>query len=158
MVLTDVQAAFVESGVSISASSRDRNHRSSLARGLGCRVSEDRRQLRLLLSAARSAELLSDVRTQRVLATVYSLPSTHETLQIKSSEAWVEAAQPGDAAHVAEHVAGFSAQIMPLGFSREFVSALLDYEPGDLVVVRFVVTAVYTQTPGPRAGERLAAA
>jgi len=158
MVLTAVQAAFVESGVSISASSRDRDHYSSLARGLGCRVAEDRQQLRLLLSATRSTELLSDVRTQRVLATVYSLPSTHETLQIKSSAAWVEAAQPGDAAYVARHVEAFAAQIMPLGFSRAFVSALLDYEPGDLIAVRFSVEAVYTQTPGPRAGERLAAA
>lgn len=156
-VLTDAQAAFIQGGASLSVASRDGVHRTSIARVLGCRVSAGG-DVTLLVSASRSDRLLADVRAQRPLTMVASLPTTHETLQIKAPFAVVEPSQPGDAALVAAHVEAFAAQVAPIGYSLTFSRALLDYEPGDLIALRFTPAAVYMQTPGPRAGERLSAA
>lgn len=156
-VLTDAQAAFIQGGVSLSVASRDGTHRTSIARVLGCRVAADG-DVTLLVSASRAGRLLSDLRAQRPLTMVCSLPTTHETLQIKAPFAVVEPSQPGDAALVAAHVEGFASQVAPIGFPLAFSRALLDYEPGDLIAVRFAPAAVYMQTPGPRAGERLSRA
>ncbi|PPE71958.1 hypothetical protein C3942_20675 [Solimonas fluminis] len=74
---------------------------------------------------------------------------------MKGRDARVEPALPGDEARAAAHRAAFATQIAVAGFTAEFTEALLHHEPGQLCWVRFTPAAVYMQTPGPRAGERL---
>lgn len=155
--LSRAQAAFIQGPVSISLASRNAAGQTTIARGLACRVSESRDQIAILVCAARSAPLLADLRVNGWVAASYSLPATHETLQVKGRDARVEPAQPGDEALAAAHRANFATQIAVGGFTAAFTEALLHHEPGQLCWVRFTPAAVYMQTPGPRAGERLKA-
>ncbi|MDM4772523.1 hypothetical protein [Solimonas sp. SE-A11] len=155
--LSRMQAAFIQGPVSISLASRDVARRTTIARGLSCRVSEARDQISILVCGARAAALLAELRVDGWMAASYSLPATHETLQVKGRDARVEPAQPGDEALAAAHRAAFATQIAVAGFTVAFTEALLHHEPGQLCWVRFTPAAVYMQTPGPRAGERLKA-
>ncbi len=171
--LSRMQAAFIQGPVSISLASRDAVRRTTIARGLSCRVSEARDQISILVCGVRAAPLLAELRVDEGMdargrathgavaggwvAASYSLPATHETLQVKGRDARVEPAQPGDEALAAAHRAAFATQIAVAGFTPAFTEALLHHEPGQLYWVRFTPAAVYMQTPGPRAGERLKA-
>jgi len=153
--LSRAQAAFIQGPVSISLAARDAARRTTIARGLACRVSEARDQIAILVCARRAAPLVAELRAEGWVAASYSLPATHETLQVKGRDARVEPALPGDEARAAAHRAAFATQIAVAGFTAEFTEALLHHEPGQLCWVRFTPAAVYMQTPGPRAGERL---
>ncbi len=155
--LSRAQAAFIQGPVSISLASRDAARRTTIARGLSCRVSEARDQISILVCGARAASLLAELRVDGWVAASYSLPATHETLQVKGRDASVEPALPGDEVLAATHRAAFATQIAVAGFTVAFTEALLHHEPGQLCWVRFTPAAVYMQTPGPRAGERLKA-
>ena len=155
--LSRAQAAFIQGPVSISLASRNAAGQTTIARGLACRVAAAREEISLLLCGVRSEPLLADLRAAGWIAASYSLPATHETLQVKGRDARVEAAQPGDEALAAAHRAAFATQIAVGGFTVAFTEALLHHEPGQLCWVRFTPAAVYMQTPGPRAGERLKA-
>ncbi|HEY0914428.1 MAG TPA: hypothetical protein VGE22_06125 [Solimonas sp.] len=171
--LSRAQAAFIQGPVSISLASRDAARRTTIARGLSCRVSartrmsevgqrmeqlpEARDQISILVCGARAAPLLAELRVDGWVAASYSLPATHETLQVKGRDARVEPALPGDEVLAATHRAAFATQIAVAGFTVAFTEALLHHEPGQLCWVRFTPAAVYMQTPGPRAGERLKA-
>lgn len=155
--LSRMQAAFIQGPVSISLASRDAARRTTIARGLSCRVSEAREQISILVCGVRAAPLLAELRLDGWVAASYSLPATHETLQVKGHDARVEPARPGDETLAAAHRAAFATQIAVAGFTPAFTEALLHHEPGQLCWVRFTPAAVYMQTPGPRAGERLKA-
>lgn len=147
--------AFIQKGISISVASRDVRHVPSLSRALACRVSDDGSRLRLVLARSHSHDLLRDLEKSRAIAVVFTEPSTHRTLQIKGSDATLESPTPVDLAIIASSREAFGADILPLGFSREFTERLFAIEPADAVVVTFTPQTVFQQTPGPQAGAPL---
>ncbi|MFZ5757148.1 MAG: hypothetical protein ACOY3X_09610 [Pseudomonadota bacterium] len=154
--LTAEQAGFLGGPVSITVSSRDARRVPSVMKAVGCRVSADRREVTLLLEAEGARQLLNDIAATRQVAAVFSLPSTHRTLQIKGSDARTGALQPTDSALIEQHAQAFAADIIPLGYAREFALALHGVAPSaQCVAVTFTVEAVYAQTPGPGAGARI---
>lgn len=150
------QAALITGPVSIVASSRDADLRPHLMRPAGCRLSEDRRRLTLVLPRASSRQLLDDVAANRRIAVVFSEPSSNRTLQLKGHDAVVATCGPEDAALARRHLDGFAAAIGRLGFAHEVAQTLLAHDP-ELVAVHFTIAEAYEQTPGPSAGKPLAA-
>jgi hypothetical protein len=155
LLLDDSLASFVQGPVSIVAASRDENCVPSVARTLGCAVSADRRTVTVLLSESQSAELLRDLRRGAPIAVVFSLPSTHQTIQLKGPAAEVEPAGPGDLALKDRYLAAFAAELARLGHATAFSRAHLARGPRDLVAARFTPTSAFRQTPGPGAGAAL---
>ena len=51
----------------------------------------------------------------------------------------------------------FTVEIGSIGFAPRVAGTILQAEPDDVVGVRFTPQAAFDQTPGPRAGEPLAA-
>lgn len=149
------QVAFIQSGVSIAVASRDAANRPSSARGVACRVSSDRRRVTVLVRPSRAESVLEDVRRCGVIAVVFSQPSTHRTIQLKGTAAMLDAVQPDDQARALQHGRDFARELDGWGFADGFAETLMDGEASDLVAVTFAPAAVYSQTPGPRAGERL---
>src|SRR3989338_7377095 len=96
-VLRPEDADFIRSGVSVCVASRDVRHVPSLARALGCGMSDGGRTLRLLLVRSQCEVLLRDLEKSGQIAVVFTRPSTHRSLQIKGSDARLEAATPDDA-------------------------------------------------------------
>lgn len=154
--LTETQAQFVQGGVGITAASGDAQGRPSLNRAVGCAVAPDRMRVTLLLRRSQAATLLADIERGGAVAAVFSQPSTHHTLQIKSADAVVHAPQAIDAAALARYVEAFHRELAPLGYTAGWTRALLGHAPADLVAISFTPQAIFSQTPGPRAGERLA--
>jgi hypothetical protein len=151
------QAAFLQRGVSITAGSAGSGKFPNLCRALGCRISEDRRSVSLLLARSQAEALLADVLGNGRLAVVFSEPSTHRTIQLKGSDAVLATPGQEDLRAVALHGAAFIAELQPLGFSASLVAALLSCPETDIVAIRFTPDAAFTQTPGPRAGNKLQA-
>lgn len=157
--LTDEQAAFLAGGVSLIIASRDMRRVPSLVRALGCRVEADRRTLTMWLEAAASRQVLRDIAATGQVAAVFSQPSTHHTLQVKGNDARVVASAAGDAELIEQHRQAFAADLVRSGYPREFALAIHATAPGDeIAAVAFSVDAIFEQTPGPGAGQRIGGA
>ncbi len=145
-------AAFVESGVSILAASRDADDAPSVARSHGCRVSADRRRVTIFVARGQAGTLLDDVGRCGALAVVFSYPPTHRTIQLKSEHAVVRAPAPGETDHVAAYVDAFTSGVLPFGYEPRQMATLFAFTEGDLVAIDFVPESAFVQTPGPKAG------
>jgi hypothetical protein len=148
-------AAFLCGAVGISAATCRPGGLPNIARGTGCRVSGDRRALTLLLAATPGAALLDDIRRTGSIAVVFSQPSTHRTLQLKGSDARIVPLESDDGDVADRYVAAFVAHLAALGYPHVPFQALLTREADDLAAIQFTIEAVFSQTPGPRAGEAL---
>jgi len=153
--LSEAHAAFVCGPQSIVAASRNAEQRPSMARGLGCIVSADRRTVRILFHPEQATELLEDVRSQGVIAVVFSEPPTHITLQIKGSDARVVETPPGAEQLRDEHIGQFAQTVMPLGFAPALIIGAIRGTPVMPCTVEFTLDSVFEQTPGAKAGVRL---
>lgn len=153
--LTEDQARFIQGRVSIVAASRDMRRVPSVARAGACRVSADRREVTLLLPTLQCRQLLADIAVTRALAVVFTEPRTHRTQQFKGSDARTTPLQDGDLDLVAAHNADFAEALMPLGYSRELALSVHDVPEAELTAVTFGIDAIFEQTPGPKAGQRV---
>jgi len=154
-LLDEATASFISSGVSIAIASRDAGNRPSVARAWGCRVSPDRRCVYVFVSPMQSSPLLADLRAGHPVAAVFSLPSSHRTLQLKAARAEVAPCDDADRRSITEYVNHFPRELERVGYGGGFASAYLHVATGLLVRVGFEPTEAFAQTPGPGAGEPL---
>ena len=151
----EVHAALMQSGVSVHLASRDGSNVPSVGRALGCRIAPDRGRVTIFVSAAQAPDLVADLRASRMVAAVFSRPSTHETIQIKGDDATIDALAAGDLARIAAYADALVRDLQALGHAEAFGRALVDFDPADLVAVAFTPRAAFRQTPGPNAGAPL---
>ena len=144
--------AFMQSGLSIIAASRDAGGAPSVARVHGCRVSADRRQVTIFVARGQAGTLLDDVERCGALAVVFSYPPTHRTIQLKCNSARVRPPAPGETDHVPDYVEAFTAGVLPFGHEPRQMATLFAFTEGDLVAIDFVPESAFVQTPGPKAG------
>jgi hypothetical protein len=154
-VLDADHAAFMQRGISIGIATCDQHNVPSQVRATGCRISADRRCVTIFISAIQAARVVADVRSNGVVAAVFSEPSTHRTVQVKGHDANVSAIADGDLLVVDAYRDAFARELEPLGFNEVIIRALLACPSADLVAVSFTPTAAFSQTPGPNAGEPL---
>jgi hypothetical protein len=147
--------AFMQGGVSMHAASRDANLVANLSRPLGCRVSADRTRVTIFLLASHSGGMVADFRANGRIAVVFSLPSTHRTIQLKGEDAAQEPLQEGDHIVIARHRAAFVAELASLRYDPSLPEKLMAGSRGDVLAVSFTVTEAFIQTPGPTAGTPL---
>lgn len=148
--------AFTQGGVSMHAASRDASNVAQLSRALGIRISADRTRVTVFLLASHSGQMLADYRANGEIALVITLPSTHRTVQLKGTDAAVVALEDGDHILIAQNRERFLAELAGIGYNPGLPKMLLAGSRGDVVAVAFTVTAAFTQTPGPAAGQPLA--
>lgn len=153
-LLSEAHAAFVQRRTSMNVAGRDAEKRPALARGLGIRVAPDRRTLTVYLSTTHSARLLQCLRDNGAIAVAVTRPTTHETLQFKGRVREILPLSDADIEAMAAYRDSFTAELEPLGYRRDFVRQLLAGSEHGVAVV-FEPTAMFDQTPGPKAGEKL---
>lgn len=151
------QLALLARGVGVSVASRDADHLPDLVRAVGHRV-EPSGEIAVILSRADGAGVLENLRANGAIAVVFSQPSTHRTLQLKATRVTIAAAAAADLDTVAHCCEAMIAELVGLGYEREFGQRLLAWEPDQLVALRFVPESAFDQTPGPKAGSAVAAA
>jgi hypothetical protein len=153
--LDPAQAAFIQGGVSVIVAGRDAALVADAVRGCGCRVSRDRRRVTVLVDRARAGTLLADVAANRMIAVVFSQPSTHLTIQLKGTDAAAVRVTPADHALATAHRAAWVEELRGIGYSREFAEAFWGRPPEMLAALAFTPAAAFQQTPGPGAGQPL---
>ena len=141
-------AAFLRSGVAVIVATRDAALRPSISRGWGPLVVADGARLVLCVEADRRG----DLEATGELAATFSRPTTYRSVQIKGAVKVVAEPSAADRERVAEHHAAFTAETGQIGLTPAQTRRLLFDE---LVTVTVMATAVFDQTPGPRAGTRL---
>jgi hypothetical protein len=154
-MLDSDNAAFIQTGVSISLASCGPDHLPSMSRGLGCKLLEGVNQVAVFVRRSQSQALLDHIRHGGQVANVFSLPSSNRTLQLKGVDARIVPLAAEDIPVIEEHIAEFLLEVVPLGMSEAVVRAILAYQPDDVVSVVYSPCAAFSQTPGPKAGERL---
>jgi hypothetical protein len=156
-MLNSDNAAFIQTGVSISLTACNSDRLPIMSRGMGCKVIDGGRQVGIFLNRTQAAELLDNIRSSggRV-ANVFSLPSSNRTLQLKGVDARVLPFDPLDLPIVQAHIDDFVREVTPLGLPEEVVRCIFSYSPDDLVTVVYSPCAAFSQTPGPMAGNPIA--
>jgi hypothetical protein len=154
-MLDSDNAAFIQTGVSISLASCGSDRLPSMSRGLGCKLLDAGRQVAVFVRHSQSEALLAHIRHSGRVANVFSLPSSNRTLQLKGSDARIVPFAPADLTIVDKHLADFILEVIPLGMAEAVVRAILASRPDDLATVVYTPCAVFSQTPGPKAGARL---
>lgn len=148
-------AAFLQGGVSVHVASRGPTNVPNLVRGIGCRVSPDRRQVTAFVLASQCGALLAEIAMNGAIAFVGSLPSTHRTVQLKGTDARTGAPVAGDEALVARQRAALVEDLVSVGYPPEMPRALLGGDWSEAVAITFTPSAAFVQTPGPGAGTPL---
>ena len=154
--LTREQAAFLESGVSIIAAARDGQNRPLVGRCTGCRIAADG-AVTLFLSRLRYPLLVDAIRRGSALAANFSEPSSNKSLQVKAATAAAVDLAPGDLDSIAAYLTLYAADLERIGDRAALARTVLTAAPGDLAAIRFQPDAIFTQTPGPAAGNRIGA-
>jgi hypothetical protein len=154
--LDTAHASFIQGPVSVVVASRNADGVTDVVRGCGCRVSRDRRQVTVLVEPGRASSLLDDVAANGMIAVVFSQPSTHQTIQLKGTDARVVRVTAADRAAARQHLRVWSEDLERIGFDVRFAGALHG-GTGELVAIRFTPAAAFQQTPGPAAGQPLKA-
>ncbi|MDD5366892.1 MAG: hypothetical protein PHR30_16265 [Gallionellaceae bacterium] len=154
-LLDAMHAEFLGGPVAINVASRDEARVPSIARAYGCRVAADRREVVVFLSRRRSTALLRDLAAGAPVAVVFSRPKTHETIQLKGARVRIRPLAAGDRARMLACGAAFATEIIALGYTESFSRALMAPAGDDAMAIAFTPDAVFEQTPGPKAGQRL---
>ena len=147
--------AVMARGVSVIVGSRDAQLRPSIMRAVGSRVEADGRDITVYLSRPQSRQLLQDLAAVGRLAVVFSEPSTHRSVQLKTSRAEMRNAAAEDAPVLERYLASMEHELAQVGFAPAIPRALLSHRLEDVVAVRFTPEQAFEQTPGPRAGAAL---
>jgi hypothetical protein len=157
-MLDSDNAAFIQTGVSISLAACAVDRLPCMSRGLGCKVIDGGRQVAIFIKRSQSAELLENIRNTGRVANVFNLPSSNRTVQLKGDDAHVLLFDPADLPVIETHIPLFMAEVIPLGMAENMIRALFAYTVDDLVTVVYSPSAAFTQTPGPKAGNPLVTA
>jgi hypothetical protein len=153
--LPDEVAAFIQSGLSITVGGRDDRLIPSIAKGVGCRVGSQGREVTVLVFAEAAEPVMRDIAHNRQVAVVFTRPSTNRTVQLKGHDARPAPAGPPEAALVRRHLALFADDLRLLGWQPRYVDTLFLHDWSQLMAIRFTPLFAYAQTPGPGAGKRM---
>lgn len=153
--LSEAVVDFIEGPTALLLASRGADHVPSLMLGRGCRVAADRGSVTVFVNADGAESLLADVEGCAELAVVFSQPSSNRTLQLKGSDARRVPLTAADHASLARKLAILDADLSLIGFVAPYTQTLLSADTAEPVALRFTPTAVFEQTPGPRAGAPL---
>ena len=155
--LDETVLRFLDRSLSVNVATSDRDGRPLVARAVAARVAPGGERLTVLIDGRANAALVAAVAGTGRLAVVFTEPSTHRSIQIKDDAATVAAPTVEEAALPGPYIDGFIAELAGMGFTEAFVRAVMEFDPADLVALHLDPAAVFDQTPGPRAGERIPA-
>lgn len=155
--LDETVLRFLDRSLSVNVATSDRDGRPLVARAVAARVAPGGERLTVLIDGRANGALVAAVAETGRLAVVFTEPSTHRSIQIKDDAASVAAPTVEEAALPGPYIEGFIAELAGMGFTEAFVRAVMEFDPSDLVALHLHPTAVFDQTPGPKAGERIPA-
>jgi hypothetical protein len=146
---------FLESGVSVLVGTRDRLLVPEAARGFGLRVESGGRELAVFVPHVWGRRTVANLRDNGRIAVSAARPIDHRSVQAKGAVVEIRDGEAADLAAIERYRELLVADFAAYGYPPRI---LLRFTAWPCHVVRFAVEALYEQTPGPRAGDPLAAA
>ena len=153
--LTEEIAEFLETRACLVLAAASESLIPELCLGVACLVSADRLKVRVVFDRRSAAPLLTLLPGSGLVALAGSQVLTMRTVQVKGVSASLEPLPAAERSRVAEAVARMRVEFDKIDFHDPYTVTLLDYDPNELVCVGFTPTAVFDQTPGPQAGQRI---
>ena len=154
-LIDEETAAFLQQPVSINVATRDHANRPAVARAAGYRLNPERNRLLLFLSSKNNQRLLDNLRANRMLAVVFSRPTTHKTIQFKGDDGRILALSAEDPPAIEAYRTLFQQELRSIGYPQTFCDAIFPSVDEKFVAIEITPQRAYSQTPGPDAGRKL---
>ena len=151
-VLTDEFKSFLESGVSISIATRDARLAPDGTRVWAATVDADRVHVTAYLTAKTADPILANLEANKQIALCFDRPSDSRACQLKGTFVGSRRCRPAEREEIERQFEGFLADLAIIAVPRDMLSGWARWPA---VAVRFKVTEIFKQTPGPGAGERM---
>lgn len=132
--------------------------RGTLTHAYACRVAPDGRQVTVTVARSQSAPLLAALERDRRVALVVCHVQSLTTLQLKGSDARLVEVGPAERAAAVAHGEEFARFGGSVGYDARMLRVHMDCTAEDVLGIAFSLDQAFVQTPGPRAGQPLAAA
>jgi hypothetical protein len=145
----------IEQGVSIHVASCDERLRASVMRALGSSLDRAAGRITVFVARSQAAQVLGDIAAGGRIAVMFSRPSTHLTLQVKSTRVAVREAQEGDRALLERYVQAMEREIGSIGYPTRLARGMLAHRLEDVAALTFEPEEAFDQTPGANAGAPL---
>ncbi|MCB4770825.1 hypothetical protein LGR54_19615 [Ancylobacter sp. Lp-2] len=146
-------ATFIEGAVMTILASRDAAMVAAIGRGVGTRRI-DAATFETLVSRAQWPHLLANLQPAAPLAVTFVRAEDYRCYQIKAEVTGLAEAGEEDRARALSYIAAMSARLGALEVPPRPITAWLTDR--DLLRIAYRPLALYAQTPGPQAGQRLA--
>jgi hypothetical protein len=151
-MLDDALVAFLQQGIAINIGTRNARFEPNAAY-VGAAVADaDRRHLTVYVPELGAERVLDDLRANGQAAVVFARPEDDRACQVKGTFVDARPARPDEEATVQEQYGGFLRQLAIIGMPGEASRTWIVWPA---IAVRLRITAVFDQTPGPRAGQPL---
>jgi hypothetical protein len=147
----------MDGGVSVIASSSGHDLTPSVMRAVGSQVIAQGRHVTIYVCRSQSAQLLGDVARSGRLAVVFSQPSTHKTVQLKTRGARLREAREDDVPVLQRYLRAMERELTLIGFAPVYARAMLAHRLDDVVAIEFEPELAFDQTPGSKAGQPIGA-
>jgi hypothetical protein len=148
-MLDDSLAAFLQQGVAINIGTRNARLEPSASYVGAALVDPDRKHLTVFVPAIGADAVLLDLQANGQAAVVFARPEDDRACQVKGTFVSARPATDDEAPVVHEQYTGFLRQLEIIGMPGESTRSWIVWPA---VAVRLRVTAVFDQTPGPKAG------
>ena len=135
LLLGPSHIAMVAKGVSAIVASRDAALRPSIMRAVGSHISGDWQEVTVYLRRSQSEQLLQDIAHTGEITVVFSVPSTHQTLQLKARRATQRPAHDGDLPVLQAYLQSMVQEVGQVGYGPQYVAAMLAAPLQDVVEV-----------------------
>ena len=152
VVISEELASFFESGLSITAGTRDADLRPDGARAFALRVHKDREHLTVFFHAKAAPAILANLAQCPRIALSIDRPSDNRACQIKGEFTGSRKGRAAERALVERQVDGFLRELEAIGIPRT-MTAGWQFWPCTAVDLR--ITHLFEATPGPGAGDPL---
>jgi hypothetical protein len=146
-------AAFLEGGLSILFGTRNDRLEPNGIRATAVRAHDDGRHLVVYLPEVAAGQVLPDLESNGQAAVVFCRITDDRTYQVKGEFVEARAATPGEREFVTAQWERFLANLEAVGFPPASTGR---WSTWPSIGIRIRATALFDQTPGPRAGAALA--
>jgi hypothetical protein len=151
-MIDEILAQFLQSGLGVHLGTCNERLEPCGCRATAIKVEEDGRHAVVYVPKAASPQIFENLRTNGRVAVSMARPVDERAVQVKGLMLFSWDAKPEDEAFARGQWAGFLSQLDAIGLPGVATSS---WKVFPSVAVRFKVTAVFNQTPGPDAGAAL---
>ena len=148
-VIDKALASFLEEGIAIQLGTRDDNLRPNGVRVAAVKVADDGTHIVAYVPTVAVRQVLPDLESNGQAALVFARPPDERACQVKGVFAGTHAASGDEERLVTDQWDRWLARLESIGYPR---AAFAQWPTLPCTGIRLRVTALFNQTPGPKAG------